>query len=385
MRSVPRPHRQIQNRNSGRHARLLVLGTLRARHNGRPVEDHSVRLPAALQSPYAPEDSKLRLWNYWMDYSDVDALTGIPITTISYIHIPMASSVDCLLSSLLRSFHRLGCARPNHHRRTRERLAGGRRRRANNVAGCTVSPAEQQNGQFQLRKTTGVGLTFTASYTWSKMLSNIENPIDPYITSLSLVGAGWQTFNYPQNFVLSYTYDLPFGTNKRFLAGASPVTRAIVGNWSVNGITTIRSGGALLVTENGSLLPPQVDTGNAPANYMQGCGTNPHTLAAWFNVSCSSAPAADTFGNSTVGTIYGPGLTNWDFSVIKTAIFKERLHFRVEGDFLNLFKRSNLNKPGTTCQQTTPGKVCSSAGGFGQISGGNGLPREVQVGAKILF
>jgi len=240
-------------------------------------------------------------------------------------------------------------------------------------------------GQFQLRKTFGNGLAFTAAYTYSKMLDNIDNPISPYVTKLNLVGAGWHTSNYPQNFVLSYSYDLPFGSGKKYLASASPVARAIVNNWSINGITSIRSGGALLVTENGSLLPPQTDTGNAPANYTSGCGSNPHTLAQWFNVGCFSAPAVNAFGNGAVGNIYGPGLMNWDFSVSKTAALKERVRFRVEVDFFNLFNRSNLNNPNTSCQQTTPGGVCTNAGGFGAISGDNGLPREVQLGAKILF
>jgi len=239
--------------------------------------------------------------------------------------------------------------------------------------------------QTQLRKTTGIGLTFTASYTYSVMRDNIDNPIDPYITTLNLVGAGWHTSNYPQNFVLSYTYDLPFGSGKRYLSGASPAARALLGNWSVNGITTIRSGGALLVTENGSLLPPQADTGNAPANYTSGCGSNPHTLTEWFNINCFSAPAVNTYGDGAVGNIYGPGFMNWDFSVSKTGSVKERLRFKVEADIFNLFNRSNLNNPNTGCQQTTPGAVCTSAGGFGTITGDNGLPREVQLGVKILF
>jgi len=39
--------------------------------------------------------------------------------------------------------------------------------------------------QLQLQKRTSVGLTLLASYTWSKLMDNVDNPIDPYDTSIS--------------------------------------------------------------------------------------------------------------------------------------------------------------------------------------------------------
>lgn len=238
--------------------------------------------------------------------------------------------------------------------------------------------------QLTATKRTSYGLAFTAAYTWSKMFDNINNQVNSYDNTLHLVGAGWHTANYPQNFTLSYSYDLPFGQGKKWLSGVSGLTNAALGGWQIAGITTLRSGGALLVTENSALLPPQ-SSNNPPANVSGPCTNNPHTIQEWFNIGCFSAPALNTFGSGTTGDVYGPGLINWDMSLNKTIAIKERYQIRLEGNFFNIFNRTNLSNPNTSCQQTTPGAVCTNAGGFGTINGDNGLPREVQLGAKIVF
>ena len=99
--------------------------------------------------------------------------------------------------------------------------------------------------QLELQKRTARGLTLTAAYTWSKMMDNINNPIDSYATRQELDTANWQRNNFPQVLVVSYVYELPFGRNKQWLGTASPLVDALVGNWGVSGITTFRTGARL--------------------------------------------------------------------------------------------------------------------------------------------
>ncbi|MGA7029775.1 MAG: carboxypeptidase regulatory-like domain-containing protein [Candidatus Acidiferrales bacterium] len=246
-------------------------------------------------------------------------------------------------------------------------------------------------GQFQLIKRTNVGLTLIASYTWSKMLSNIVNPINPYDTSLQLVGAGWQTSNYPQNFTVSYSYDLPFGHGRQFAGDSTGLKQAAIGGWAVNGITTFRSGGALLINAPGSLLPPQTSMEVANYNCNGTSQNNPHTIGAWFNVACWSLPAVNTIGNARTGTghLYGPRLQNWDFSITKGTYFgpEDRIGFKFEANFFNVFNHTNLSNPNTSCNSPTSptDPTCTAAGGFGVIGSDNGLPRMIQLGFKILF
>ena len=169
--------------------------------------------------------------------------------------------------------------------------------------------------QAELQKRTSFGLTLQASYTFSKLLDNVDNPINPYDTSLQLVGAGWKNGNYPHNFTVSYVYDLPIGKGHRFLSAASGALNPVVSGWQVSGITTFRSGGALLINGNGGLLPPGAD--QETANYLcQGQPMhNPHTRAEWFDTSCFAEPAFGTFGSARTGDAYGPGFQQWDFSL----------------------------------------------------------------------
>ena len=119
--------------------------------------------------------------------------------------------------------------------------------------------------QLELQKRAGRGLTFTAAYTWSKMMDNINNPIDSYAYREELDTANWQRNNYPQSLVLSYVYELPFGRNKEWLASANGWTNALVGGWAFTGITSFRSGAPLLVTASASDLLPQ--NGGQRADY----------------------------------------------------------------------------------------------------------------------
>jgi len=235
--------------------------------------------------------------------------------------------------------------------------------------------------ELEVVKRTSIGLTFQASYTWSKLLDNVDNPISAYDTSLQLVGEGWKNGNYPQNFVISYAYDLPFGTGRRYMGDASGAAKYAISGWQVSGITTFRSGGALLIGAPGNLLPPGAD--QEVANFICTTGSglkaeNPHTQAEWIDTGCYTEPAIGTIGNDRTGNghAYGPGLQNWDFSINKaTPLWSEGVQLRFEANFFNIFNHVNLSNPDTNVQD----------GNFGLINGDNGQPREIQLGLKLLF
>ncbi|MGO9641181.1 MAG: carboxypeptidase regulatory-like domain-containing protein [Candidatus Acidiferrales bacterium] len=240
-------------------------------------------------------------------------------------------------------------------------------------------------GQFQLIKRTSIGLTLQASYTWSKLMSNIANPEDPYDTSMRLVGVGWESSNYPQNFTFAYVYDLPFGKNRKWASGVSTAVDEVIGGWQVSGVTTFRAGGALGIGASGSM--PSVGSYSNYANFT--CAgahgnTNPHTINEWFNVGCFSAPANYTYGNGSVGDVYGPGLQNWDFSIHKGFYLgSEDRQLKFSFDFYNFFNHVNLNNPGTGCSAGAT-LTCTNAGGFGVINSDAG-PRQAAINIMFLF
>lgn len=248
----------------------------------------------------------------------------------------------------------------------------------------TVTSVDQRNGdgyshynagQFKLQKRTSIGLTFLGAYTWSKMLDDVSNVTYPYRDSLNrAVSAGFKGSDIPQNLTVSYTYDLPFGGGRRWLSSSEGVVGHLASGWSVSGITIYQSGTPLRITVANNLLGN--NGGSNPANITCGSVSRPKTVNKWFDTSCFSAPPAFTFGNSGVGHVFGPGISNWDFSVAKsTALFSENRQLKFEANFFNLFNAAHFANPGTTLGTSS----------FGVISGDRLPPRYIQLGLKLMF
>ncbi len=233
-------------------------------------------------------------------------------------------------------------------------------------------------GQFVFERRTGANLTLTAAYTWSKMMDNINNPIDSYTTHEELDTASWQRNNFPQTLTSTYVYALPFGRGQHFGSSISPAEDAIVGGWTISGITWFRSGAPLLMTaSSGGLLP---HNSGQRANYNCAQAVNPRTISQWFDTSCFSAPSGFVFGNAGVasGNIYGPRYLSWDMSFAKAIHMTERARLQFQAQFFNIFNRVNLNAGNLdTNASDGPGR-------FGVITG-DFLPRQGQLEMVLSF
>ncbi len=229
-------------------------------------------------------------------------------------------------------------------------------------------------GQFLFQRRTGANLTFTAAYTWSKMMDNINNPLDSYWFKEELDTAGWQHNNYPHVVTLTYVYTLPFGRGQRFANSTSTLEDDIVGGWSISGITNFRSGAPLLMTASSEYLLPQ--NGGQRANYNCASPVNPHTKEDWFQLSCFSQPIGFVFGNAGVGEggIYGPRYQDWDLTFAKAVHVTESMHLQFQASFFNIFNHVNYQPPDTNQPDSTFGVVSSDF-----------LPRQGQLGMTLSF
>ena len=105
--------------------------------------------------------------------------------------------------------------------------------------------------EASLRRRFRNGLNLMAAYTWSKTLTNADS-ILPFFAQTTGLGTVQNPYNQkaekalsqqdiPQNFVLSYIYELPVGKGKKFL-NRGGVVNAVLGGWSISGIQTYHSG-----------------------------------------------------------------------------------------------------------------------------------------------
>jgi hypothetical protein len=232
-------------------------------------------------------------------------------------------------------------------------------------------------GELVLERRAGANLTFTAAYTYSKMMDNINNPLDGYDFHQYLDTVGWQRNNFPQTLTVSYVYNLPFGRGQQFANSGSAAEDAIIGGWSVSGVTWWRSGAPMEFSSGTQYL--LANNNGQRANF--GCPVdeyNPHQVSEWFDTSCFSQPVGFVFGNAGIsaGNIYGPRYLDWDMSLSKSVHVAEYGQLQLQAQFFNIFNRVNFQPPNTS--------ESSGAGSFGYITS-DFLPRIGQVGLVYSF
>jgi hypothetical protein len=181
-----------------------------------------------------------------------------------------------------------------------------------------------------------------------------------------------KTVDVPHNFVLSWSYELPFGSGRRFLRDASGVVQKLVEGWAVNGITMYQSGQPLNIRLDSSQL--NTGTDNFATVTCGDIGT-PGLATQWFDTSCFANPPNFEFGNYKIGQVRGPNFINTDFSLFKrTAIgATSSVEFRLET--FNVFNKAIFSNPNDRFGNVNFGRITSTRFPF----------CEIQLGARFLF
>jgi hypothetical protein len=209
-------------------------------------------------------------------------------------------------------------------------------------------------------------LELTASYTWSKVLTDtsgngdgLDVGEDPFNRHYNY---GPATFDRRHIFVTTYDYRLPFFNSLKGIGGA------ILSGWELSGITRYQSGQNYTVTGNTAI-------GGRRADYIGGPVLLPNKGPdGWINPAAFAAAPAGRRGNSGVGIIEGPNLQTWDFSMRKNFAINERFDLRFQADMFNAFNRANFRAPA----------LVVTTAGFGTI-GTTGPARNIQFGLKLTF
>jgi Carboxypeptidase regulatory-like domain len=302
--------------------------------------------------------------------------------------------------------------------------------------------------EAQLTRRFHNGLNLMASYTWSKTLTDADSAL-PYFATLHQGGAPQNVFDrpgdkaisnqdLPQNFVLSYIYELPFGKNKKFLSHGG-LEDKVVGGWSVSGIQRYESGqpiafgcatgvpayadciredyipGASIQSsawrgKNGNFVPitaaayalgspgtpifNPLDTATGAVDPAFDDPNSSQNLAARGTYAFGTSPRVD-------GAIRMGAYLSEDFNLLKRTKITESSDVLFQVNFLNAFNRHVWNRPGDlgpgdsslVPSSTTPGAFVP--GSFGQINwndftttGGGGyllFPRRIQLQLKFEF
>ncbi len=215
----------------------------------------------------------------------------------------------------------------------------------------------------KVEKRFSAGLSALVSYTNSKLLDDGRTSGGGAPAGSVAVGAvqDWNNLraersrsdqDIPQRMSIAVTYDLPYR------GGGNPITKAVLGGWRVNGITTMESGRPIS-------LAASVAGGVSRPNVVPGVSAkldNP-TLDQWFNIKAFSIPSPYTFGNvsRTLPDVSSDGLFSIDASLSKTFAITERYRLQFRAEAFNMTNTPTFDTPGRTIGSATFGVVTATA------------------------
>jgi hypothetical protein len=235
-------------------------------------------------------------------------------------------------------------------------------------------------GTLRVRKRLESGISFGGSYTYSKSIddaSSIGGSTAVVAQNAQDLAAerGLSSFDQRQGFTGDWLWELPFGTDRRWLREDGPL-HSIFGNWQWSGDWTIASGMPFTVNVLGD--SSEIDRGTNGTLRADTTGepvaiSNPST-SEWFNTAAFVVPAADTFGDVGRNTIIGPGSEVFDMAITRVIHLGETRLLEFRGSATNVF-----NHPVFTTIDTT---VNSPA--FGRVTGA-GAMRAITFTARTRF
>jgi hypothetical protein len=232
-----------------------------------------------------------------------------------------------------------------------------------NISGYTL----QGNYTYQQVKGDGYGGNESYTFLYARSLGYGTNP------------------NMPHNqLILSQNYEIPFGHGRKFGAQSNKLVDAALGGWNLSGITSFYSGFPFMPTiENygGANVPytgptnrPNMGTGNPYASNQ-----NRNAWIVGLSSGAYTLPAANTFGNYPINSLYGPLFINQDMSLMKVFSLTEKLKLQFRTDATNIFNHTNLGLPNTDIQASNVGQITGTA------QGGAYNMRRLQYSATINF
>ncbi len=176
------------------------------------------------------------------------------------------------------------------------------------------------------------------------------------------------TSDFPDHFVLTGSYNLPFGRGAKFLSNANGLVNALVGGWTLNAIYMIESGAPLswnnMIYSGGNL------------HY------NPTNLAAAFDVTQFDRNSADQPNQYNYRTfpqmfnnLRSEGANNADLSLLKNFNFTERVKLQYRFEAFNALNRTQFGAANLDPTKSTFGTITSQANSA----------RAIQMGLRLQF
>jgi len=240
---------------------------------------------------------------------------------------------------------------------------------------CSCNSSTYHSMQTKAQKRFSSGLSFLAAYTWGKSMDEASQASLGFDNSVGTRDQrNWQAekarsdYDIAQRFVVSYTYDLPFGRDLQGPAGV------LLKGWQILGVHAFNSGNPYTLSARTNFSNAGGDT---RPDVIPGVSAEPpegRRREQWFNPAAFRNPAPGNWGNVGRNTASLPGLVSVDFSIFKNFAFTERQKLQFRTEFFNLPNYANFRGLSRAFDASNPGELSSALPG-----------RQIQFGLKFLF
>jgi len=270
---------------------------------------------------------------------------------------------------------------------------------------ANAAESNYNSGTVEVSRHAGKGLTFDASYSFTRDLSNAGGATP---TAFAVAGGSFLTdrfhpgldygnviYDRRQRLLVSWLYDLPFGAGQNWL-NQTKLLRGLAGGWQLGGVAIVQTGPFLTAYQqtvdaaNTNIL---TTVGQSRPDQLQ--GVSPYmarrTAGQWLNPKAFSYASLETtdgsgntigigrFGNAAVGSVVGPGTQNISLSLMRSFSVTEQEHFQFGLEVANVFNHRNYEPP----------NMQVDASGFGSITAlqtaeGAG-PRTLELSGRFTF
>jgi hypothetical protein len=243
--------------------------------------------------------------------------------------------------------------------------------------------ALQTKFEWRLGRSLTVLSSLTVSETKDNGAQSLENSNGnfPAPQDFYNMGADFGRSNYhqPYNSTTSFVWTLPFAEN------GSPLTRALLGGWTLSGINSVFAGEPVTLTYTPgatAVVSGIAQDFRGANNYRANVSCDPlapegeRTIANWFNRACVTLPTdiSQPFGNSARNLVRGPMFWGFDVAASKRFALGGPAQFEFRLEAFNVLNRTNFRAPNGNRSASTFGAITATYD-----------PRQLQLGFKLLW
>jgi Carboxypeptidase regulatory-like domain/TonB dependent receptor len=249
--------------------------------------------------------------------------------------------------------------------------------------------------EASLKKRFSHGLSFLASYTYSKAIDDVSSFNISGSGSIQVAGEndlaqnprnlaaerGPSLFDTRHRLAFSYQWSLPFWQHQQNWY------EHVLGGWQLNGIVTAMSGTPFTVFDSrdnsfqGSAPEITGFSANRP-NLVPGQNPNhgPRKVGEWLNTGAFSRVPQDgslpvqQFGTAGRNIALGPRYANWDFAASRNIRLAESTDLQFRAELFNVLNHTNFHLPNSDISSPTFNHILAAE-----------PPRLVQFALKFLY